>query len=489
MHMRWRLAIVVLAGLALAVVSTQRADRQWLAGDSHIHSQWSPGYDETKSPPEPIVAGDARYPTPTNARKAREFGLAWMVTTDHGGPNHAKFNLTRAYAELQTSRQLEPGVLQFYGMELNMPGMDHHTLIIPNSSEESSVLYEIEHQFDSKEAWPADPSRNSEAQRQRALEHMKALPRLPLLFANHPSRSAKGIGQYGLDEPREFRDNNDLAPEVYHGMEGAPGHQAGGLAPDGGPKVGADGRPLGFRGAYGNPGAYTIGGFDQMTAIVGGLWDSLLGEGRRFWILATSDSHVNYAESVRPGSDFWPGQYQKTYVHAVRSYDGVLDGLRSGRIFAVSGDLISLLDIEAASGKQTAGIGGTLTAARGQDVRLTVRFRDPETTNAHGDNPRVARVDVIVGDVGGAVPDRTLDKNPTAHVVSRFTAKDWKRDADIYTFSTTLPRVDRNVYLRLRGTSTQDLEPAMDAPGENPWPDLWFYSNPIFVEISGAGRD
>ena len=65
MNMRWRLTIVVLAGIALAVVSTQTVDRQWLAGDSHIHSQWSPGYDETKSPPEPIVAGDARYPTPT----------------------------------------------------------------------------------------------------------------------------------------------------------------------------------------------------------------------------------------------------------------------------------------------------------------------------------------------------------------------------------------------------------------------------------------
>ena len=43
-------------------------------------------------------------------------------------------------------------------------------------------------------------------------------------------------------------------------------------------------------------GARTLGGFDRMTAIVGGFWDSLLGEGRRFWIVATSDSHVNYTE-------------------------------------------------------------------------------------------------------------------------------------------------------------------------------------------------
>jgi hypothetical protein len=38
------------------------------------------------------------------------------------------------------------------------------------------------------------------------------------------------------------------------------------------------------------------------------------------------------------------------------------------------------------------------------------------------------------------------------------------------------------MYLRVRGTSTTELEPQMDDAGENPWTDLWFYSNPIFVE-------
>jgi hypothetical protein len=476
----------------LHFVSAQDADRRWLAGDSHIHSHWSPDYDETKNPPEPIVGADGRYSTPANARKAREYGLSWMVTTDHGGPNHAKLNLERAYAELRTSRTLEPEVLQFYGMELNMPGMDHHTLIIPNSSDEAMVLHEIEHQFDSLEIWPRDPSRNSEALGRRALEHMNNLPRLPIVFANHPSRSAKGIGQYGLSEPREFRNHNDFAPNVYRGMEGAPGHQAGSLAADGTPKRGSDGRPAGFRGAYGNAGAHTMGGFDQMTAIVGGLWDAMLGEGRHFWILATSDSHVNYADPVRPGSDFWPGQYQKTYVRAVRSYEGVLDGLRDGRIFAVSGDLVKELDVEATSAKRSASIGGTLPIEKGQDVNVTVTFRDPDTSNANGDNPNVTRVDLIVGDIRGAVQDRNTDRNETTKVVSRFTARDWKKDGDVYTMTTTLRRLERDTYLRVRGTSTQDAEPLMDTPGENPWSDLWFYSNPIFVEVGNrptlAGR-
>jgi hypothetical protein len=130
---------------------------------------------------------------------------------------------------------------------------------------------------------------------------MKALPLLPLVFANHPSRSATGIGVYGSDEPREFRNNNDLAPDVYRGMEGAPGHQAGTLAPDGTQKKDSKGEPTGFLGGYTRSGAHTLGGFDQMTAFVGGLWDAMLGEGRRFWIVATSDSHSHYADQAHPG--------------------------------------------------------------------------------------------------------------------------------------------------------------------------------------------
>ncbi|MEZ5285381.1 MAG: hypothetical protein R2712_11365 [Vicinamibacterales bacterium] len=66
-----------------------------------------------------------------------------------------------------------------------------------------------------------------------ALTYMAALPHLPLLIANHPSRSATGLGAFGADSPWEIRQNIDTAPQVYRGMEGAPGHQAGALAPDG----------------------------------------------------------------------------------------------------------------------------------------------------------------------------------------------------------------------------------------------------------------
>jgi hypothetical protein len=477
-----QLLMVSGASAALVFLSAQDAEMQWLAGDSHIHSHWSPGYDRNTTPPEPIVGGDAIYPTPVNAERARQFGLAWMVTTDHGGPNHSKLNLERAYAELRASRNSVPEVLQFYGMELNMPAMDHHTLIIPHSEQEASMLYDIESRFDANEAWPPDPARNQESQTRAALEHMKRLPLLPLVFANHPSRSAKGLGVYGLDEPREFRNNNDLAPDVYRGMEGAPGHQAGTLAPDGKTKL-ALGSPAGFRGSYRNAGAHTLGGFDQMTARLGGLWDSMLGEGRRFWIVATSDSHVHYTQSPRSGSDFWPGEYQKTYVLAHRSYNGVLEGLRSGRIFAVAGDLVTGLDVTAKAATATAGIGGTLSIAKGDAVAVTIRFRDPSAKNARGEDPRVSRVDLIMGDIRGPVADRSTDRNETTRVVARFDDKQWKRQEDAYVIEMTLPRTERSAYIRVRGTNTQDLEPPMDTVGENPWSDLWFYSNPIFIEV------
>ncbi len=473
----WSCVLCLAAALALA---TRAADREWLAGDSHIHSHWSAGYDHRTSPPTPIKARDAMYSTPRNAAMARQHGLRWMVTTDHGGPNHAKLNLEQAYRELTLSRELVPEVLQFYGLELNMPGMDHHTLIIPRAEDEAAVLYEIESRFDANEDWrrPPDPRRQSAELRREALAHMQGLERLPILFANHPSRSAQEIGVYGRDEPWELRENNDLAPDVYRGMEGAPGHQAATLA------AGSRIRQRGAYGAFFNDGAPTLGGFDQMTAIVGGLWDALLGEGRRFWIVASSDSHFHYADPVRAGSDFWPGEFHKTWVHAQPTYAGVLDGLRQGRMFAVAGDLVSELDFRLKGpGGREAELGGALRVARGAQVSATVGFRDPETPNAAGENPAVRRVDVIVGEVVGRSSDPSVDRNPTTRVLARFTRDALARDGDQFSFEAPLPVADRDLYVRIRGTSTDDLEPPMDGPGENPWHDLWFYSNPIFIEV------
>ena len=480
-RLRFVVAFLSLA-VAVAVGRSAQEPREWLAGDSHIHSHWSPSYDRTQDPPVPRQGGDAIYSTPLNARMARQFGLSWMVTTDHGGPNHSKFSRDQAYPELMASRQAVPEVMQFYGMELNMPAMDHHTLIIPRTSEERAVLFEVERRFDKNEAHPVDATRDTADSRERALSYIATLQHLPVLFVNHPSRSATGLGEFGLDEPSEIRANNDLAPAVYRGMEGAPGHQAGGLDADGNPRRDAAGEPVGGRGLYATPGAGTLGGFDQMTAIVGGVWDALLGEGRRFWIVASSDSHVHYTEGSRRGNDFWPGEFQKTYVHARRDYDDVLDGLRNGRVFAVAGDLVTSLDVVVTTAEVRAEIGGTLIADPGAPVEVEIRFRDPDVPNGSGSNPRVARVDLIFGEVGDRSPGADENRNETTRVLRRFARDTWTQDGDVFTVRTDLPRLDTDAYIRVRGTSTDDLEPGMDGLGEDPWTDLWFYSNPVFIE-------
>ncbi|MFY8209654.1 MAG: phosphoesterase, partial [Caulobacter sp.] len=249
------------------------SERRWLAGDHHVHSWFSvslkPGADPSQ-PPILVKAGDAVNPITVNARMAARHGLAWMVATDHGGPNHSKLNRDEAYPELLRARVETPSVLQFWGMELDTPAAEHSSVILPHSAGERDALFGIESRYNRREPWPADPARNQEAFMLEALRHMKALADPPIVIANHPSRSATGVGQYGLVSPAELRNWNDTAPDVAVGMEGAPGHQASSLKPDGSPK------PQGDRGGYGR--APTMGGFDQMTAKLGGFWDSMLGE-------------------------------------------------------------------------------------------------------------------------------------------------------------------------------------------------------------------
>lgn len=449
--------------------------RSWLAGDHHIHSRYSVGWDTTTRPPAPIIAGDARYPIPTNAEMAKRHGLAWMVSTDHGGPNHSKVNLEMAYPELLQSRSAVPDLIQFFGMEFDPPAGEHASLIIPHSHHEHNTLYDIESRFSRRDAYPTDPARNTEAHMIEALRYMRDIPTQPLLIVNHPARSATGMGKYGAYTPEELRNWNDTAPRVAVGMEGAPGHQASALHRDGAVDT------AGVRGGYRS--YPTHGGFDQMTARVGGLWDSMLGEGRRWWITSTSDSHVHWREG---GSDFWPGEYSKTYVHAARDYDDILDGLRNGRVFVTTGDLVSELYVTAevqGTRGATASIGGALRVPAGRDVRVTIRVRDPEAPNHRGQNPAVARVDLITGEITGPVRNRAQDTNPSTRVVKRFAPAEWTREGEYLTMTHLLRDVHHSSYLRVRGTNTAELEPQPDPRGEDPWSDLWFYSNPIFLEV------
>lgn len=481
MHIRQPLAAFLIAGLCGACVHTGEdsgpdgAGRSWLAGDHHVHSHmsvsWQADPNDQAAAPKPILGGDAVYEIRMNAMMARRSGLSWIVATDHGGPNHSKLSYEQAYPELLAARIEVPEVLQFYGMEFDTPGADHSSMILPRTEAERDALLKIESGFSSRDAWPADKRRDMEEKMLEALASLRAMPAPPVIIANHPSRSAAAIGSYGLDRPAELRGWNDAAPEVAIGMEGAPGHQAAAMKSLGSPA------PTGARGGYGR--APTMGGFDQMTARLGGFWDSMLGEGRSWWITATSDSHRHWTDG---GADFWPGEYAKTYVLARRDYGDILDGLRKGRIFVTTGDLVSSVDITARAAGRSAGMGGELSFPAGSDVVIDILIRDPAGPNQRGRTPVLARVDLISGDITGRAADPNADTNSTTHVVERFDTAHGFRDGETVRLSYTLRAVTRPLYVRVRGTNTDQAEPEADAPGEDPWDDLWFYTNPVFLK-------
>ena len=90
----------------------------------------------------------------------------------------------------------------------------------------------------------------------------------------------------------------------------------------------------------------------------------------------------------------------------------------------------------------------------GDEVRL--RIRSPER-NAHGDEPRVDHVDVIVGEGPGG--DRTADENPTTRVYRRLFARDLRNKAGGWSSaSVRLPAVRASLYVH-RSRASRRPEP------------------------------
>lgn len=105
--------------------------------------------------------------------------------------------------------------------------------------------------------------------------------------------------------------------------------------------------------------------------------------------------------------------------------------------------------------------------------------------------PTLARVDVIQGDVTGPAADKDAFTTPNTKVVQSYEVN---KNSGTVTFTYQLGVIDRPVYVRLRGTdgkrsapgllgaAVDPHGPAIDVYGNaNPWNDLWFYSNPIWV--------
>lgn len=498
---------------------------RWIAGDLHTHTTQSADADVSQTLDK--VLGKA-FTT---------FGLDWMAisnhlrvsTRDEKGATLASpipMSVGAERYEIPHVQALQAAgtyadKLIFTGFEWDMPTHDHIGIGLFQGTGKLTTstkgMKEFEYLFTTRDpamfdaadvaAWKAKYGETR--YNKSADDALKAVswlkdnyPDTSYAVINHPSRNK---GSYTVDDFRRF---NDLAPNIMFAIEGMVGNQ---MEPDRG----------GYTAAYTpeNAPLRAYGGVDYVVAKVGGVWDALLGEGRRVWNLTDSDTHFKIVNGNSSG--YFPGEYSKNYVfnsaQGAPAAKDLLQGLRSGKMFSVYGDLINALDFNLAGKDDRKEMGGELKVAGGEKVTVTIRFKSPAKNNYEKPvdsgspanvKPVVDHVDLIVGDVGAkAAPGSaaySVATNASARVVKRFTSADWKVDADGY-FSVTYETVaGKNQYFRLRGTNlgtdvaglTQGGEPLADQRtgttdntqrfndiNDRNYRSLWFYSNPVFVTV------
>jgi hypothetical protein len=491
----------------------------YLVGDHHIHS---------------VYSHDAKYTFSQLAAAGAKYGLDWMVFTEHSNFGHADFGAALEHQEILDARAENPRQLIFQGLEWYIPAAEHCTVFTPPGRNEVDLLTRFERDYDGKllgydKGGPADAdTARNEAHAVKALKWLAEQRRSGyvddvLVLANHPMR-------LGIDSPHEMRAWRDAAPGIMIGMEGAPGAQ--------GAAVPGWRGATSIRGEYENepsaqswPGypadAYlTYGGFDWATATVGGLWDSMLAEGRLFSVTTNSDAHrivfdtwkngdwqpgqtfdttgklpdpVN-TDTPQPGSDFWPGQFSRTHVGVTRyGYRAVMAGLRAGRVWLDHGHLLDGLEVRLKRDDDRGRgvtLGGRLRVRKGERLTLNVTVTTASRPNPQGILPELAHVDVIRGAVRGPVADRDTWKAPDTRVVR---SQDVSGRTGTYTLRIPLTAGEESFYVRLRGSdgnrhgtgylgaSVDPHGPVPHPPGDgDPWADTWFYSNPVFVDVEGA---
>jgi len=501
------------------------AQGRWIAGDLHTHTTQSADADISQTLDKVL------------ARAFTTYGLDWMAVTNHlrvstrddkgnllatpilMATGVERYELPRI-AALQTAGTYADKLV-FSGFEWDMPTHDHIGIGIFEGADKLAVstraVREFEYLFTTRDAAMFDvtdlatwKAKYGETRYNKTADD--ALKAITWLKENHPDTSyavinhpSRNKGSYTVEDFRRF---NDIAPNIMFAIEGMVGNQ---MEPDRG----------GYTAAYTaeNAPLRAYGGVDFVVAKVGGVWDALLGEGRRVWNLTDSDTHFKIVGGNSSG--YFPGEYAKNYVFnsatGAPTTKDLLQGLRSGKMFSVYGDLVNALDFNLASATDRKEMGGELKVASGEKVVVTIRFKSPAKNNyekpvdsgtSASVKPVVDHVDLIVGDVGARAAQGTaayaVATNASTKVVKRFTSADWKVDADGYTSISYETTASRSQYFRLRGTnlgtdvagltaagepladqrtSTADNTQRFNDINDRNYRSLWFYSNPVFVTV------
>ncbi len=247
--------------------------------------------------------------------------------------------------------------------------------------------------------------------------HLKTVEAVKWMAANHGQGSyyvpahleragpfnPTGNNGFNVEHLRNF---NNAGPDVAFGFETQPGHGASSDRGEYLPRRNNIGGVL-----TDSVGGTTYGGTGVYGAVIGGVWDALLGEGRNFWFFASSDWHnrgIFSSDDRRSTQDFQPGEYQRNYTLVRNGSDKlrpqtIVDGLRSGNNWAASGQLIDRFAFVACAGltpaqaqalavaaadantspnsAQCATMGEKLVVPAGTDVVVALVMRDPAGPN------------------------------------------------------------------------------------------------------------
>lgn len=186
----------------------------WLAGDHHIHTQYS---------------SDGKYRVVDQVRQGAKHGMDWLVITDHGSITHAKIGVEKVNPDIRAARSAYEDTLVFQGLEWNIPAAEHGTVFVHPGKNEVSVLKQFENDYDGSVKNAGDSTTANEALAIAGLDFLaeqveRRKVKDALMLANHPARR-------GVDSPHEIRGWRDAGRtrQIAIGFEGAPGHQAAGL--------------------------------------------------------------------------------------------------------------------------------------------------------------------------------------------------------------------------------------------------------------------
>lgn len=335
----------------------------WLRGETHTHRALD------------TSAGRVLVET------ARRLGADFLISTEHA----QDIRFDRAPGRTAALRAREPELILLAGLEWNVPGGDHATVVVEQSPEEWSFLEHFVERFDRRDSEALDALEkaadidddqedegNSETWGEigtalKALRYLDAKAKsgamLSAVYLNHPGRhdyfDAEQIGT--------------LVEAGLAGVEAAPGHQRKD------PPARED----------------TLDRHEPFVALAGGGYDSLLARGLRVGLSAGSDFH-------KKKTAYMPGEFSETLVHAPeRSSRGVVQGLRAGATVTVLGGIVTLAEPRLSESEDGtfAGVAETLVARAGIPLVYSLRLEIPPR-NSIGLQNRIDLVEIVSNCLG-----------------------------------------------------------------------------------------